>query len=160
MTILHIRDAASADAALIANFNSAMALETEDRALDPNLINPGVAAVLEDSHKGKYWIAEEDGRAVGQIMVAYEWSDWRNGFMWWIQSVYVANDRRRSGVFSALYQHVETLARNDAKCCGIRLYVEQDNKRAQKTYLSVGMVDPGYRVMETDFRRNTDATQE
>ena len=141
-------------------FNAAMALETEDRVLDPELINPGVAAVLKDSNKGQYWIAEQAGRAIGQIMIIYEWSDWRNGFMWWIQSVYVAQDARRAGVFFALYRHIETLARNDPQCCGIRLYVERDNERAQNTYLAVGMVDAGYCVMETDFRTTTDAKED
>jgi GNAT superfamily N-acetyltransferase len=156
MTGLTIRDASRADAALIAGFNSAMALETEDRVLDPNLIDPGVAAALADSNKGQYWIAEMAGRPIGQIMITYEWSDWRNGFMWWIQSVYVAPEARRAGVFSALYKHIEALARNDPQSCGIRLYVERDNKRAQDTYLAVGMVDPGYLVMETDFRSTSD----
>jgi len=160
LTDLLIRNASIADAPLIADFNSAMALETEDRVLDPNLINPGVAAVLADGNKGHYWIAEREGRPIGQIMVTHEWSDWRNGFMWWIQSVYVTQDARRAGVFLGLYRHVESLAKNDSLCCGIRLYVEQDNERAQNTYLAVGMVDPGYRVMETDFRKNTDAKQE
>jgi ribosomal protein S18 acetylase RimI-like enzyme len=93
-------------------------------------------------------------------MVTDEWSDWRNGFMWWIQSVYVTEDTRRAGVFSALYQHVEALARKEPNCCGIRLFVESENKKAQDTYLAVGMVDPGYLVMETDFRKNEDTTQE
>ena len=104
---MHIRNADSDDASLIASFNSAMAEETEGRGLDASLINPGVAALLADSGKGRYWVAESDGRVVGQIMVTYEWSDWRNGTIWWIQSVYIHPDYRRQGVFSGLYRHVE-----------------------------------------------------
>ena len=169
-----VRSATPGDAATIAAFNSAMAEETEGRALDPDLINPGVAAVLDDAAKGRYWVAIDDGAddrdvgegtvdrtmldptIVGQIMVTYEWSDWRNGVLWWIQSVYIDARYRRRGVFSALYRHVETLARETPDCCGIRLYVERDNSRAQQTYASLGMVKPGYEVMEVDFRKETD----
>jgi ribosomal protein S18 acetylase RimI-like enzyme len=89
---------------------------------------------------------------IGQIMVTYEWSDWRNGTMWWIQSVYVHPDHRRQGVFSALYHHVESLARARDNVCGLRLYVEEQNERAQATYLALGMNKPGYLVMQTVFR--------
>lgn len=150
---MHIRNADSDDASLIASFNSAMAEETEGRGLDASLINPGVAALLADSGKGRYWVAESDGRVVGQIMVTYEWSDWRNGTIWWIQSVYIHPDYRRQGVFSGLYRHVEGLAQSDRECCGIRLYVERDNHRAMQTYAALGMVKPGYEVMEVDFRK-------
>ncbi len=151
--IMKIREAVPEDAATIASFNSKMAQETEGRALDPALINPGVAAVLGEAGKGRYWVAEADEIVIGQIMVTYEWSDWRNGTIWWIQSVFVDEDHRRQGVFSALYRHVETLARDDRDCCGIRLYVERENARAQQTYLALGMVKPGYEVMEADFRK-------
>lgn len=155
-----IRDATPADAATIVAFNSAMALETEGRPLDPALINPGVAALLADESKGRYWVAEDGGRIVGQLMVTYEWSDWRNGRMWWIQSVYVAETHRRQGVFTLLYRYLESLARRDAECCGIRLYVERENKRAQSTYLALGMVNAGYEVMEVDFRKQAADEQE
>lgn len=148
-----IRDARPGDAEAIAAGNSAMAQETEGRPLDPDLIGAGVRRVLDDPALGRYWVAEVDGRIVGQIMITWEWSDWRNGTMWWIQSVYVAPDARRQGVFSALYRHVEALARADDNACGLRLYVENDNVRAQETYLALGMDHPGYRVMEVDFRK-------
>lgn len=151
---LLVRDALPDDAKTITDFNSRMAVETEGRPLDPALINPGVAAILADAGKGRYWVAEFDGNIVGQIMVTYEWSDWRNGRLWWIQSVYVPADYRRKGVFSTLYRHVESLARQDPDVCGLRLYVEKDNKRAQKTYLKLGMVLPGYQVMEVDFLKD------
>jgi len=150
---IRIRDARPSDAAVIAEFNVKMAMETENRPLDPGLINPGVAAVLADATKGRYWVAELDGEVIGQLMVTYEWSDWRNGAFWWIQSVYVRSDSRRNGVFSLLHRHVESIARATPDVCGLRLYVERDNQRAQKTYLALGMSAPGYQVMEVDFRK-------
>jgi len=151
---LHVRDASPDDAQTMSDFNSRMASETEDRLLDPELIDSGVAAILANSSKGRYWVAEADGNVVGQIMVSYEWSDWRNATLWWNGSVYVHEKYRRKGVFSTLYRHVESLARQDQEVCGLRLYVEQDNKRAQETYLKLGMVKPGYLVMEVDFRND------
>lgn len=151
---LNIRDATPDDAESIVDFNSRMAAETEGRCLDSELIKPGVAAILADADKGRYWIAEVEGKVIGQLMVTYEWSDWRNGQLWWIQSVYIHEDFRRKGVFSALYRHVESLARQDPRVCGLRLYVENGNKRAQETYLKLGMALPGYQVMEVDFRKD------
>lgn len=150
---IRIRDARPSDAAVIAGFNVKMAMETENRPLDPGLINPGVTAVLADATKGRYWVAELDGEVIGQLMVTYEWSDWRNGAFWWIQSVYVRSDSRRKGVFSLLHRHVESIARATPDACGLRLYVERDNRRAQKTYRALGMSAPGYQVMEVDFRK-------
>ncbi len=145
-----IRDAVAADGPVIAANNSAMAEETEGHSLAAEVVGPGVDAVLADPGKGRYWVAEHEGTVIGQIMVTWEWSDWRNGMLWWVQSVYVAPDYRRQGVFSALYRFVEKVAR-DAGAGGIRLYVEKDNTRAQATYRALGMVDPGYRVMEDIF---------
>jgi ribosomal protein S18 acetylase RimI-like enzyme len=150
---IQVRDARPSDADVIAGFNVRMAMETESRPLDPELINPGVASVLANSSKGRYWVAERDGQVVGQLMVTYEWSDWRNGVFWWIQSVYVRDDCRRKGVFSLLHRHVESIARATPEVCGLRLYVEHHNLRAQKTYLALGMTSPGYKVMEVDFRK-------
>ena len=146
-----IRDATSKDGAIIARFNSLLCEETEARSLDPGLIGPGVERLLSDSRRGRYWLAEIGGRIVGQIMVTYEWSDWRNGMLWWIQSVYVTPEWRRRGVFSALYRHVEKLARADTDVCGLRLYHEINNDRARATYEALGMTDPGYRIMEAVF---------
>lgn len=153
MANITIRDATPEDAGVIADFNTRMAMETEGRPLSPGLITDGVSAVLNDAAKGRYWVAEIDGAVVGQLLVTFEWSDWRNGVFWWIQSVYVHGDHRRAGVFSALYRHVEKLAREAADVCGLRLYVERHNQRAQETYLALGMTAPGYLVMEVDFRR-------
>lgn len=148
---VQVRDALERDAAVIAEFNTLLALESENMRLAPDVIEAGVKAMLADRSMGRYWVAETDGRVIGQIMVTHEWSDWRNGVIWWIQSVYVDGDHRRRGVFSRLYRHVESLARHDPGVCGIRLYVERDNARAQRTYESLGMRMTGYQVMQTIF---------
>ena len=147
-----IRDALPGDTETIAEFNSLLATETEGSRLPPGVAAAGAAAILEDSTKGRYWIAEYDGRAVGQILVTYEWSDWRNGMLWWIQSVYVHESHRRKGVCAALYRHVESLASRQPDICGIRLYVERDNMPAQKAYSSLGMSMTEYLVMERLFK--------
>jgi len=146
-----IRAATPADVEVIAANNAALALETEHRQLAPEVVRAGVAAALGDPTKGRYFVAERTGDVVGQIMHTYEWSDWRNGCFWWIQSVYVAQRARGQGVFRGLFEHLRTLARSEPGVCGIRLYVERDNARAQRTYLQCGLVDSSYFVMEDDF---------
>jgi GNAT superfamily N-acetyltransferase len=146
-----IRDANAADIDVIAANNAAMALETENRRLDPAIVREGVAAALADRSKGRYFVAVADGRVVGQIMHTYEWSDWRNGCFWWLQSVYVAPDARGRGVFHRLFEHLRESARSQSDVCGLRLYVERDNFRAQRTYRQCGLVDAGYFVMEDDY---------
>lgn len=146
-----VRDARPRDATLIADFNSRLAAETEDTALDPAIIGPGVARILGDPRLGRYWVAEIEREIVGQIMVTYEWSDWRNGMLWWLQSVYVRQDHRRGGVFAALYRHVESLAREAPGVAGLRLYVDAGNRRAQDTYTRLGLRMTGYRVMQVEF---------
>ena len=148
---IDIREATPEDAETIAAFNQGIATETEGKRLGDDTILAGVARLLADPSRGRYWLAEVDGQVVGQTMVTYEWSDWRNGNIWWIQSVYVAADFRRQGVFSALYAAVESLAREDADACGIRLYVEKHNERAQATYRTLGMEGDTYLVMESMF---------
>ncbi len=150
MTIV-IRDASAADGPIIAEFNSRLREETEGKTLDPDVIGPGVAAMLADPLKGCYWVAEAEGQIVGQIMVTYEWSDWRNGTWWWLQSVYVREDYRQSGVFKALYQYVEALAQGEASVVGIRLYVENDNGRAQSIYDNLGFRRTGYQMQQKVF---------
>jgi GNAT superfamily N-acetyltransferase len=146
-----IRDARHDDAEFLAAGNIAMALEAEHKRLDPATVARGVRAVLEDRNKGRYFVAEQAGEPVGQLMITDEWSDWRNGRFWWIQSVFVLPAARRSGVFRALFRHVEHLARSDSSVCGIRLYVERENVRAQATYRNCGLADGGYVIMETDY---------
>ena len=143
-----IRAAEQADGDIIARFNSHMALETEGKELPDDIIGPGVMALLTDRTKGRYWVAEAEGRVVGQLMITYEWSDWRNGTIWWIQSVYVHPDWRRKGVFSALYRHVESLvaAEPSVMACGS---TSKKITRAQQTYEALGMIRPGYLVMES-----------
>lgn len=153
---ISIRQATPADADFIAAGNAAMALETENKTLAPEVLLPGVEAVLADATKGIYWIAEVDGSPAGQLMITWEWSDWRNAMMWWIQSVFIVREFRRQGVYSALYEHIKALASEDADCGGIRLYVETENTRAQKTYAALGMRQPGYLVMEEDLRQPED----
>ena len=149
-----VREAILEDAGIIAGYNSDMAAETEGITLDPDRIGPGVAAILGDAFRGRYWVAVNDSRVVGQLMVTYEWSDWRNGNIWWIQSVYVHPDWRRHGVFRALYRHVEALAATTPGVIGLRLYVETGNTRAQQTYEALGMVKPNYLVMESMLRNS------
>ncbi len=146
-----IRPAVSTDAEQITAFNSAMALETEHIELCAERALAGVHSLLADSSKGFYLLAELDGRVVGQLMVTYEWSDWRNGTFWWIQSVYVAPDFRGRGIFRQLYEDVVMRARNAEGVCGLRLYVESENRAAQQTYEKIGMSRTGYVVYEVDY---------
>jgi GNAT superfamily N-acetyltransferase len=144
---LYIRRAASDDADAIARWNIAMAWETERKALDPETIGRGVRAVFDEPRRGFYLIAELDGAAVGCLLVTYEWSDWRCGDFWWVQSVYVAPDARRAGVFRGLYAHVKAMA-GGAGAVGVRLYVETENERAQATYGGLGMERCHYYMYE------------
>jgi GNAT superfamily N-acetyltransferase len=143
-----IRPARPEDAGDIARFNVAMALETEDKALDPATLRAGVDAVLADARHGFYLVAEADGTNAGCLMITYEWSDWRNGQWWWLQSVYVQEEFRRYGVFRALYAEVERRVRATPDAIGLRLYVERDNRRAQATYATLGMHETDYRLYE------------
>jgi len=143
-----IRKAERCDADAIAGCNSAMALETEGKALLPGRVNPGVLRLLNDPSLGFYVVAEQAGSVVGSLMVTNEWSDWRNGLFWWIQSVYIVPAARRQGVYRALYDFVRDMARADPGICGFRLYVEKDNTAAQRTYSSLGMEPTDYLVYE------------
>ena len=145
---LTLRAASSADAHIIVDFNQKLAQETEGKMLDPGLLSRGVAALLGDPAKGRYFLAEEDGVILGQAMVTFEWSDWRNGWIWWVQSVYVRVDARRKGVFRSLYEHLKKTADMEAQAVALRLYVERDNLVAQKTYASLGMSPTSYLIME------------
>lgn len=156
-TPLAVRGARADDAALIARWMIAMAWETEHKALEPDVVARGVRAVFEEPARGRYFIAEriDDERiaTVGVLMLTHEWSDWRDGDWWWIQSVYVDPAHRRQGVYRALYEHVHALARATPGVCGLRLYVERANANAQRTYASLGMIDAGYAIYEDEFAR-------
>jgi GNAT superfamily N-acetyltransferase len=143
-----IRPAQLSDTEFIARSNERMALETEHKVLPPATIRAGVARVLADPQLGRYFVAEVDGQPVGCLMITYEWSDWRNGMFWWVQSVYVEPAHRGRGVYRSLYQHVKQVAAAEGGCCGFRLYVEKDNLRAQQTYQRLGMSPTDYLMFE------------
>jgi ribosomal protein S18 acetylase RimI-like enzyme len=157
--MLRVREARAEDAALLAAWASAMAWETEQKRLDPDTVARGVRAVFERPERARYFVAErasDDGAVepAGTLMLTLEWSDWRCGDWWWIQSVFVAPEHRRRGVYRALYAHVLELARATPEVCGLRLYVERHNANAQRTYESLGMRDAGYLVLEDEFARD------
>ena len=148
---IRLRRARPADDGFIAASNAAMALESEGRALDAATLRAGAAAVLADAALGFYLVAEVDGRPAGQLLVTFEWSDWRNGLFWWIQSVYVRPEYRRRGVYRALHRYVESAARAAGNVCGLRLYVEVDNAAAQAVYREMGMSPTRYYMYESEF---------
>ena len=141
-----IRPATTDDAETLARFAEAMALETEDKRLAPDTVRAGINAVLADAAKGFYIVAEHEAEVVGVLMVTTEWSDWRNGTFWWIQSVYVRPEARRQGVYTAMHEHVRQDAEGREDVCGLRLYVEAENTRAQRTYERMGMTPTTYRL--------------
>lgn len=151
MAGMTIRPARREDAETIARFNVLMARETEHIELDPARVLAGVRAVFDQSGRGWYLVAEAAGAVAGQLMVTYEWSDWRNGVFWWIQSVYVAPEARGQGVYKALYDDLLRRAQADGGVCGIRLYVEKENVRAQGVYERSGMRRTVYDMYEADF---------
>lgn len=132
-------------------FNKAMAEETEGKTLDLATAQAGVRYALEDPHRALYFIAEVDSAVVGQTMITPEWSDWRNSFFWWIQSVYVDAKYRRYGVFRALYEHIAKLAKDRDDVCGLRLYVHCDNRNAIETYRRLGMSQTEYVLFEEEW---------
>jgi ribosomal protein S18 acetylase RimI-like enzyme len=136
------------DADTIAAFNAAMALETEGKELIPEVIGAGVRRLIGMPTLGFYVVAENAGEVVACLMITNEWSDWRNGLFWWIQSVYVEKEFRRQGVYRRMYEHVRALAQGDASVCGFRLYVEKENESAQATYASLGMKHTDYLIYE------------
>lgn len=152
---MNIRRARLADAPLIAEFNTRLAWETERRRLAPKIIGRGVRAVLRDETKGSYFVAERDDQVIGQLLITREWSDWRAGEFWWLQSVYVAPEFRGNGVFTALFQQVTRLAEQRRDVCGLRLYVERHNRRAQRSYQRLGLEPTPYQIYETTLRGNT-----
>ena len=149
-----IRPALRSDAAAIAANNRSIALETEEWELDPGTALAGVEALFDEPARGFYLVAEDGGAVVGQCMVTYEWSDWRNGTFWWIQSVYVRPEARRQGIFRRLYRTVEEMAGTREDVTGLRLYVERENRAAQETYLRLGMCRAPYLLLERDYARD------
>ena len=143
-----IRRALAQDAEELAEFNSNIARETEGVELIPEVIGAGVRAMIENPQMGFYLVVELDNGIQASLMVTTEWSDWRNGMFWWIQSVYVEPDWRRQGLYRRLYEEVKRLAAMDRGVCGYRLYVEKDNRIAQQTYAALGMAECDYRLYE------------
>lgn len=145
-----VRAANRSDISRVVQWNAAMAWETERKTLDPVVLERGVTAVFDEPRRGFYLVAEQAGVAVGCLLVTYEWSDWRAGDFWWIQSVYVVETARRLGVFRRLYEAVEERA-SQAGAVGLRLYVETENERAQRTYAGLGMSRCHYYMYEAEF---------
>jgi|TARA_B100001245_G_scaffold35615_1_gene22969 ribosomal protein S18 acetylase RimI-like enzyme len=156
MDKLSTRKGAISDIEIIVQFQKNMALETEEKILLESSIRSGVTEVIGDEQKGTYLVAEHEDKIIGSLLITYEWSDWRNGWFWWIQSVYVKKEWRRKGVYSHLYDEVKKLSLNEGNVCGIRLYVEKENKIAQTVYKNLGMYDTKYLLYETEF--SEDAT--
>jgi GNAT superfamily N-acetyltransferase len=148
MSTVTYRKALIHDAAAITEFQIRMAHETEDLELDRSVCTKGVQAVFANAAHGEYYVAEKDGEVIGSLMITYEWSDWRNGVVWWIQSVYVVPEARGTGVYSGLYQYLRNIAQQDAHIRGLRLYVDKRNTKAQQVYTQLGMNGEHYQVFE------------
>jgi GNAT superfamily N-acetyltransferase len=153
MDDLAIRDARPVDLDVIIDFNVRLAFETESKELDPDVLRRGVTIALNDPDRLRYWVAEsvkagEPPRVIAQAAITREWSDWRSGWIWWFQSVYVHSDFRGQGAFRAIYGQIRTIAQSTPEVIGLRLYVEVNNDRAQGVYRSLGMKPGGYDVYE------------
>ena len=149
---MHVRAAQFEDLSTIVEFNRRLALETEAITLSVDILTQGVQAALRDPSKARYFVAEVDGQVVGQLMHTREWSDWRNGEIWWLQSVFVHEDFRRRGVFRSLVEHLRAEAQASPAVVGLRLYVEEHNDRAAATYERLGLPAAGYVVREQIWR--------
>ena len=152
MTNIRVRNASRSDIERIAEFQQAMALETEGRTLDPSVSTQGIVAIFDDPVKGFYIVAVSDtDEVVGSLLITYEWSDWSNANHWWIQSVYVDASWRRRGIYRTMYEHILAMTEGRSDICSIRLYVERTNTTAQQTYKSLGMSHSHYDMYEIDL---------
>lgn len=152
---MEIRIASKDDVAALVEFNQAMALETEHKSLDQDVLTAGVSAVFGDQAKGFYVVAEDSGSVAAGLMVTTEWSDWRNGWFWWIQSVYVRPEHRGLGLYGKMYEFVKAKAERAGNVCGFRLYVEKENERAQRVYEKVGMEQTYYLMFEEETKNRS-----
>ena len=143
-----VRKATIDDASIIVSFQLAMAEETEHLILEPMIVDAGVKAVFEDPNRGNYYVAENNGEVVGSLLTTFEWSDWRNGTVLWIQSVYVLPEYRRHGIYRSMYSYLQQLVLNDNSLRGIRLYADISNTPAHLTYLKMGMNADHYQTFE------------
>ncbi len=148
---IQVRRATLDDLTILVGFNAAMALETEGKTLELERLRSGVAALLGENGRGFYFVAEDSGRVIGQLLITTEWSDWRSAHYWWIQSVYVKPEFRRRGVYRNLHNHVMAESRSRSDVCGLRLYVDRDNKVAQRVYANLEMQHSHYDLWEIDF---------
>lgn len=142
------RRATENDAKIIRDFQIAMALETEGLALGAETCLAGVQAVFADAQRGQYHVCEVDGKVVGSLLITYEWSDWRNGTVWWIQSVYLQPEFRGKKLYSHFYFYIQNLVKSGTEIRGLRLYVDHSNKKAQGVYSKLGMNGEHYKVFE------------
>jgi len=145
---MNIEKAALADIPVLVNFQQQMASETEDLKLNEDILTAGIRQLFADPGKGQYIVVRDQEQAVGCLMITYEWSDWRNGTVIWIQSVYVLPEYRKQGIFRRLYSHIKEMVDTDPQYCGIRLYVEKENHRAQRVYEAMGMNKDHYQLYE------------
>ena len=143
-----VREAIIDDAEVISNFQVAMAMETESFVLDKNKVSKGVKAVFGDKSKGQYFVATAEGKVIGSLMLTYEWSDWRNRWVWWIQSVYIVSSYRGKKVFTKMYQTIKDSVEKDDAVAGVRLYVDLTNVHAREVYKAIGMNGEHYQVFE------------
>ena len=150
MIPMNIRQANEADIDALVEFNIAMALETEGKTLGSEILKPGVAAVFDDPNKGFYIVAEDGGQIAGGLLVTFEWSDWRNKWFWWIQSVYIRPESRGRSIYRQMYGFVKALADERGDVAGFRLYVEHDNTHAQRVYDGIGMTRSHYVMYEEE----------
>lgn len=147
---MEIRLATAGDIDALVEFNQAMALETEEKQLDSDLLRSGVEAVFAEKDKGFYVVAENGTEIAGGLLVTFEWSDWRNGWFWWVQSVYIRSTYRGQSIYTRLYEFVKNLAAERGNVCGFRLYVEKENEHAQRVYEKVGMKKTYYLMYEEE----------
>jgi ribosomal protein S18 acetylase RimI-like enzyme len=150
---MEIRRATISDLDALVEFNQAMALETEGKHLDPHILRSGVKAVFGSDDKGFYVVAEAGEEIVGGLLVTFEWSDWRNGWFWWVQSVYIRTRFRGQSIYSRMYEYVKDLAEDRGNVCGFRLYVEKENAHAQRVYEKLGMIETYYLMYEEEKRK-------
>ena len=147
---MKIRLAEKQDVGALVEFNLSMAFETEGKRLSADVLRPGVESVFEDKYKGFYVVADDNGLIVGGLLVTFEWSDWRNKWFWWIQSVYIRPEYRGRSIYRQMYDYVRELAESNGDIAGFRLYVERENENARKVYEKLGMLESHYLLYEEE----------
>lgn len=143
-----VRNARLRDVPALTEFNIAMAKETENKVLSDAKVKAGMSAVIRHPGHGFYLVAEVNGQIAGSLLITREWSDWREGVFWWIQSVYVPPKFRKRGIYRALYDAIKARAKSNPEVCGFRLYVEKNNRAAMAVYSKLGMIETDYRIYE------------